>query len=1100
MKRIFRVTALALIAAFMIESDAQAAFAAGAPDADQTFEASDYEWTGDEAEESAVSTESAEELESRYAVSDTEARKPFGVGNVSATQVVVAESADPAGLISVTNNADMELFVAPFEQSLASSLQTASATQASAEIAWVGGTSVMPGETKLLYSGYYKGISAAEPEKKNLEKGASYIVYASTFRVMGIGYSVYPDEVTGKTKIYWDEDVTVITKTPLTLHGEYDKKGLPKAGSEIKFKAVSQKNGNVKLSWSPKSNLGYKKYNLFRLNENTGTAADEWYPLINNKKKTKKYTDTKATDPDTKEVILKNAVYKLVCYDKNDGELESYIAVATPRLYYAETGYSQDNAEFCISGYMESDDLAYVTMTAANKNSYKANTTLPKPAETVTGSYETGYAIDYYVSTNASVRAVRPYHYIKGNGDVSQIELGKNAVYRAKTRYSYKGQEYESGLSNAISRKVGPEKCYISSISGVDPVEYEKHTDPDTGLFVASGAQTAHYDSEGTCYKKGYITFYGVKGHKDVTRYELLARKNTQYGSYKVVKKYTNMSKVNSLSPEDGLYYVEYNKFPPEQDWYYAIRAVYGKKATGGFGDGYYNRTEFEQVQSMVAWDTGKGSCKLAWLNDKCAKEYWIYRADGDIEYDRESNMFYKVVAASGGQGTEGETAHTDRTPIGIDEGLRSFTYVGKVKGSKTKKYQGDDGVYNEYTDKKKLNVNQEYTWIVRPVFNTSAKNKPLKVEMLSYMSDTSSASPSIVLEQASSVKVSRYSIGQLRVSWSKIKKVKGYEVQWTSNKDYLLAENADTNIDNWEKTPWVSNPVYVEGDKTSCVIDVEPGVKYWFRVRGYVNDRYSTDPRNWTCWDELSFGKISKDYRGGKNTANGKSAPMPVKTLKVTRLSGDYYHRGGKISLELNDNDRAWLKENGMTGSMRYTITYEDSDKNSGKVVENHKLDSASGATYSDEERNLARGITRRYSVKLLYNTGGGKYVEGETKTVNYSKPKGLFITDTDGKEISAITLAPDNSEYTFRVYAYTDQDKKTGSQATVRDLSRCDSFDTDIVKIVNRNDNSGYTTVTIKAAKAGTTKLKIDAFDSGWKDGADGDNLQKTLTVTVK
>nr|MCR5179447.1 hypothetical protein [Lachnospiraceae bacterium] len=135
MKRFFKVTALALVAAFMIESDAQAAFAAGAPEAEEVFETSDYTWTGDEGEGDSISTESAEELESRYTVSGTDARKPFGVGPISPTQVDVKED---GGVISVTNKAGFDIYAAPVEQSLVSGTQKG--------IAWVNGYKVKNGE------------------------------------------------------------------------------------------------------------------------------------------------------------------------------------------------------------------------------------------------------------------------------------------------------------------------------------------------------------------------------------------------------------------------------------------------------------------------------------------------------------------------------------------------------------------------------------------------------------------------------------------------------------------------------------------------------------------------------------------------------------------------------------------------------------------------------------------------------------------------------------------------------------------------------------------------------------------------------------------
>ncbi len=1086
MKRFFRVTALALIAAFMIESDAQAAFAAGAPDADRTLEASDYEWTGDAEEDAAVSTGSAEELESRFTASGTETRKPFGVGPISPTQVTAQEA---GGIISVKNNlSDTDIYVAPVEQSFASATQTS--------IVWVRGFKVEPGETRLIYSGMYKADNEQGYEKKNLEKGKTYMVYAGIYNYMGIGQTEGTDE---NKETYWDEDVSYIDS--ISIQGEYSTEGLPKDGKEIKFKAVTQKNGKVKVSWSPKKNLGYKRYNLYRLVNDENDPANEWKALKNGTK-SKNYTDKKETviDPDTgvKEIVLKTAVYKLECI-LADGSTEAYIAVATPRLYYAETGYDNGYAEFCVSGYAENEDLDYVTMTAAKKGEYKKENGIV--AKTVVNSVETGWTIDYNVSKTVKVRAVRPYHNTTNLGEDYQLKLGNSAVYKASVRYDYKGQIYESGASNAISRKVGPAKCYIAQITGVDPADLFKSFAEEND--TVSGLQGFHHSSTGTCYKHGYIAFYGIKNHVNVSRYELL-RSTTPYGKYKVVKKYS-LDKVKAVAGMDDMSYVEYNNFPPETTYYYAIRAVYGRSAYGGFGDGVENRTEFDKVQNAVAYDTGKGSCTVEWEHDDCAKEYWIYRADGDIVYDKETDKYYyesfkERTDANGG-------VEYDVVKEEIADGLGAFHYVGKVKGNKTKIYpELGTTKYNSFTDKKGLTLGKTYSWIVRPVYKTGSK-KALTEQMKTYLSDPSAASPTLVLAQAKQVKVSRYSIGQLKLTWSYIhKQIDRYEIQWTTDKSKLL--QAGDAYYTWENTSWgQENTVVItkadadkKGGKTNnpaYIIDVEPGKKYYFRVRGFSADGIPTE------WDEMSCDKSTASTRDGNDTASGKTAPMPVKTLKVTRLSGDYFHRGGKISLELNENDKEWLKDNNKTGSMRYKITYEDNDQNrsSGTITESHKLESASGASYSDEEKDLARGVTRKYNVSLIYNLGGGSYIEGETKSVYYSKPRGLYITDTDGNEISTITLAPDNSEYTFRVYAYTDTGNKTGSQATVRDLDRCASLDTDIVKLANRNDNSGYTTVTIKAGKSGTTKIKIDAFGSSWKgDGADGDNLTKTLTVTVK
>lgn len=855
--------------------------------------------------------------------------------------------------------------------------------------------------------------------------------------------------------------------------------GAPEDGFEkIKMKAVVNKSTQtIKVTWNPAKNLGYKYYELQRLanNEETFTTLENWKDKNNNTKLAKtSYTYgrtavERATQP---------AVFQLICYDKDKAEKARYITVAAPSLLYVEQGYDTNSMEYCFSKLYEDNDFGY-KLELAEKNTENGKDEVGKRGFAQTEKkaakiYSTDMTEikDFAIKKGLSVNALRDFF----NGD-SELTLkpGNTYFYRVKSFYSWHGKEYTSAPSNVLQKKAGPAKVYVFDVNGLKytrPAGKDKETiDAQNkalmdqyilynfevpGVPALSSNCFVHRENEGPDAKSGYVLFLADRiSDNDLKSFDLL-RCDSQYGTYKKLKSYRISNKEpvkysglykwepSNKDLKDALdaagmdiYYMQYNNFPPEKPYYYAVRGVYKKAgAEGGFGDGFECTTELDKVENIYAFDGTIDKINLYWSFDNCVKEYWIYKREFTKEEEqsgKDPSVFtklddYKLLKKV--KGKKSGTLKANPTKASDKELWESTS--GNLVGDYVKFVDKDGTKYFDKTPNK-VTEGTNYQYVIVPKYDIKSKDQNYNLDK---RSNVAHGMATLKGAKIKNFIAKNYGVERIYLRWDKFKKVQADYLIIRTTKDPRAGGDYWTGMVSWvlhDKGSFIDNSATV-------------GQKYYYII-------FAGSERSETVTD------------GALKTA--RSLPLEVDEAKVT--TGDSYRKGGEIKWTKAARDKGY--------PVTYTVEYRDN----GDWKELRS--DLTGTSYTDN-KSLDRGVRRDYRVVSYYNGIRG----GVKNAGSYSKPSNLDINADRTTMMVGETV-------TVKVYPKIDG----GSSATDMRMDGYD-ISGGAVSITDTKTEDDHITYTVRANYRGSSEITFRAKEHDWTDGSSSSNINKKITITVR
>lgn len=885
--------------------------------------------------------------------------------------------------------------------------------------------------------------------KKNLEEGIKYSVYASLYEEMY--YAA-------------DEEDYLVLETVQIRAAKEEPSGDYLNGEQIKLTATVQKGQDVKIAWAPdkKAYPDYAAYELYVYKN--GNFDTKLWPSAANPNKSKSCTIKAANAAD-----LKSGLVMLKCFDKAGACKAQYLAAVAPYLFEVQGGDKDGERQFTFSDLKSDMNMSFELQAAIKENKdpkYTDDLKCVVPSEACE-------AVSYAVSAKKSESAFKTSYYV----DKEKLTKDTKYFFRIKSKYLYKGMELISAPSNAIGMNVGPAKCVIEMIVGEDPQKMIDNLSASDAEDLYNGV---HADSIGTCYKKGYVLFYCPEKANDasvISSIELL-KSNERYGVFKSIKKYApklvkkiDTSKylealkaagieISDADYYDHLYYVEYNNFPPEESWYYKVRAISKKKSVGGASEAYENTTYYEQVQDFIALDSGTNTVEMYWKHDDCAKQYWIYR------YENPDPT--KVVDYA----TELKRA-TDAKPL--------YT----VKGTSFKKTKMEDNTeyrWHTFTDKKVEN-GKEYYYMIRPVYNTKTKASYDDFEYsVRIYTDTDwtgeykpADSPMGVIPTAmgkapKSVKAEAYNMLQPTIHWSAVKddgknKIIGYRIQRTPADKFKQndPESASwtTVVNVFKDSPEkeIKNAFSKRAYRDTGIASVGP---YQYRVCGLYS---KTAPE--TGYD----GKTGYAY------VRFDTKPLPVGNLSLSKQNGSDFRYGANVKFTIDKKDMEALRDHPEI-KLHYLLEYSDDNTYWTELISGDV--NVNQASYSTRDYNdgfdLRRGVKRRYRVTLTnngYDEKGSMYLSQKQST--FQKPTEIELAGHDPLVAGGDTVSLE-IKYNGTV-CELDCAPETSNSSVVK----IDSWD------------NGH--VVIKPVGAGEAKIKVKAYRCGWGGG----KLTREVTIKV-
>lgn len=946
----------------------------------------------------------------------------------------------------------------------------------------VQGDYIAPGAKKVLYTYYSNnGKRTGITEKQPLTVVASYesefVALKDKVKTDGVNDSVY-------------------YKTFTSAADSGARGNLPEDGYEkIKMKAVVNKaTQTIKISWNPAKKLGYKYYELQRLgkDEETFTTLENW----KDNKGGKLLAKTSYTYGRTAvERAEQPAVFKLICYDSGKTAKDSYITTVAPSLLYVEQGYDTNNMEFCFSKLYSDNDFGY-RLELAEKNTDNPNGSTEAGKR---GFYQTQDKASVYYSTDIaevkdfaikkglSVNALREF--FVGDKDL-ELQPGNNYFCRVKSFYNWHGKTYASAPSNVVSRKAGPAKIYVFDVNGVkyqkpagkpankDLIEKQNTDRMNTylsyglveGALPLSSSGFIHRDNEGPDAKSGYIVFLADRiSDNELKGFELL-RCDSQYGNYKKLKlykmgadkepvKYSGLYKwvptdetTRKLFDQLGMdiYYMQYNNFPPEKTFYYAVRGVYKKNnALGGFGDGYECTAQLDKVQNFYAFDGTIDKINLYWTYDACVKQYWIYKREytgGDTGnpaemWDITKEQPIKKLAAK-----KSGTLRIDSKKK-ADQDLIIATSENLI------------GDYVKFVDKdskkNKVTTGKLYQYVIVPKYNTKDGNPSYNLEK---HSDVAYSMATLEGAKIKNFKAANYGVERISLKWDKLKGADAY---------YMIRTTTDpTQTDDWKNVKgWVISPDSEDGDKyrkayANCgFVDntVEVGTRYWYVI--FAGNMASASITNGTV-------------------KNARSVPLAVTDLKVENGG---YRNGANLSWKKNTRDSGY--------NVVYRVQYRDASNGSGSYGSWHDLKSTTGTSCTDGH-TVDRGVMRQYRVISTYKRASdGKMIEGGIREGGkVCSPTYIDISTGSTSMIVGQSMS-------VSVYP-----KRDGDPSSVTKIELGSHSGSGAIEAVEWKEEGDHWTVTVRAKYAGTGTLYVETSDPDWTPNTSRSKLKKSITFTVR
>lgn len=840
------------------------------------------------------------------------------------------------------------------------------------------GVRIAPGESESVYTVFNK-----EGDIEPLDEKSEYIL------LLGRGYKYVDDEgnVTYGSFIFYDpenaeecENIEYKQNIPATGILSDNKIPWNDGYSGIKLSASIQKNMKIKFKWTPdKKNAEqkeYKKYELYEL-----TRDDSYETGYKETKRWGKAASKSATlnpglDKNTKK-INSSLLYLLKCYDKSDKLVAQYATVVAPYLLEMQSGGYSGNFDYTITE-IKDDPTMFCSFELATKKKGQSEWSV-----TYSGSDMSYSSMEYPVSSKLTTMAVE-MEYAKSE---PAAELGKTYFGMVQSIAYVGGLRLISAPSNVLSCKVGPDKCYIIDFAGViydkadakngntaNTERANKHLESyfvgTSGEFPVSGNDIyLHEDNTGTCAKSGMVFFIRPDDESNIKAYELL-RADKPNGKYKKIKRYALNSKqlldctVKGFD-EIKVRAMQYTNFPPEKEYYYAVRAIAKKgNAASGRGWGIENHSEIDKVQIFdKGIDKSPTAIEIGWMHDDCVKQYWIYKSEssfGDIT-EAKGNPIARVSA-------------------------RSFK---KFKDPDTGLYYN----YHLYTDKKVV-TDKKYYYYIRPIYNTKEAAKNNKYNM-DKASNEIIGKATAKFSQIKNFKAANHSVGSIKLSFSSQKGLTKYRIfrlevdkneaskitgslmpdlskarESGESEDAFEERLSGWTLDQWKTflqnqkvgngNYWIFVDEVTGSGKTLQTLDnyVDVGHYYFYLIQGATNE---------------SSGLIFT------YTERIHNVPLPVENLKTEYEGSD---ANIKISWSMNSRDRYSAKYGNLHYEINYGWGWKDIDKKT---------------TYVD--RGLSRGNERTYKVRVVYQDGS-TWVASKEVEKTCSLPTKINVSD------SSITL----------------------------------------------------------------------------------------------
>ena len=852
---------------------------------------------------------------------------------------------------------------------------------------------------------------------------------------------------------------------------------------EIKMKALIQKNlTSVKISWAPdtKKNLkmkNYKKYALYHLEEDTTQETGYKEDLIKELKSksiTIKNVDTEAD----------SLLYLLKCMDADGNVLAQYVTAAAPYMLQMQSGNKTGEFSYTMTQRPDTAQAYYVELAAKNKEFNEKTPTGFQDSWRTTYTSDPGFNEgnsigQFFVNKKTTPDAIM----LNYEADAPEVTIGTTYYGRVRTVTYVNTLKVVSAPSNVLSCKAGPGKCHILTSAGVyyDTKDAKKGNKYNLaranehinsyidGYDIPTTSQMYVHDSNNSvCAKSGLIYFtirkdlFKEDGTASIKSFDLL-KCDHENGVYKKVKNYTfkNTALMECTIEENYLsdykiFAMYYNKFTPEKEAYYSVRAISTTKSTpGGWGAGQLIVPEMDEVQNLVTADGGSDRIVLMWLADDCVKQYWLYRSEQAFTENKRESV---------GQNEEVLVAK-----IGIGKAKKLDTYPTEEKDNpKTVKYI-------TYTDKKNIKINKPYYYYVRPVYNTTVATKDSSA-YITKISDEIMGKASALYAQVKNFKVTNAATKKVKLSLTQLKNINQYRIfRLEVDKNITkLTEAMKPNIDE----------LYAEAEaagKTELA-DIEEYISQLSedRWKEYIH-KFGVGSYRWTYIDTISTTgeKTSTLTWTDSSVRVGKyyfylvqPASVPTEGQDKTAYSSSIYFTYSSRIMNKPlavDNARIAYENSGI----KLTYAYNSRETNKSHLRVELSLDE--GKNYfvvpngSYIHKNPKRGSELKYMLRVRYDDGTDSAVSDAVE-LKYSLPSSIEVTRTAGSgEFNNNTFTLNKGQEATISYKAI---MSSGGTPTKGSVSRSD---TPAGNEVLTNIQSGNNSFSFTANKKGTVSYTL-------------------------
>jgi hypothetical protein len=943
------------------------------------------------------------------------------------------------------------------------------------------GTKIAPGKSVKLLEVY-----SSSSTKDRLNEEADYLLwigYTDTYTEEG---SETPEYLGWKILGYipqYDDDWNeiIVDGEPVYSKAEMDEVSIPASSIAkpetdstwsdgylgIKMKAQIQKNlSSVKISWATDTKKypdqkNYKKYALYHLEEDSSTETG--------------YKETLIKELKTKSVTVKNVnteedslLYLLKCMDADGKVIAQYVTAAAPYMLQMQSGEETGEFDFTMTQRTDLAQIYFLELASKNKENddVKVTTGFQEAWRTIYDSESVFGIGKYYVSKNVNSDAIMLTYSL----DQPQVILGNTYYGRVRTVTYVNNLVVTSAPSNVLSCKAGPQKCHIITNAGVyydtkdakagNKYNLERANEHINAYFggyeiPASSQMYVHGTNTSVCAKDGLIYFKVKKDKIDSIKSFDLLKCNYENGAYKKLKSYTigNTALMECTLSEGYLedykvYAMFYNKFTPEKDAYYAVRAISTtKKTPGGKGDGELIVPDMDVVQNLVTADADSDKIMLMWHADDCVKQYWLYRGETSI-----NGMQRK---------SAGENGDVRIAKIGIDKVKKFTTPLTEENDQKVIKYI-------LYTDKKNIKINTPYYYYVRPIYNTKAAASDNE-KYIDKCSDEVMGKASAMYAQVKNFKVSSEATKKIKISFTQKKNITQYrifrlEVDSAKTK---LSDDMKPKIEAlYKEAEEAGKTTYDEIESYIAQLPAERWIEFiqtygagafkWEYLETIATTGKSTATKTWTD-TSVRVGRYyfyliqpatlaTADTEASSSINFTYSSIVHNKPLPVDNARISYEDSGIRLNYSYNSRET----------STKYLDIELSIDGGSYKKV----------GTTTYTHHNPRRGVVHNYCLRVKYDDGIDE-ATSEIVKLTYSLPSSIEISKASGSgefsnnnEVFTLKLG---EEATLSYKARLDD----GSSPTNANVSRSETpSDSEVLA----NITSGNNSFSFKANKVGT------------------------------